>query len=81
VGLGSVRVRVLVTHPYSLHYALLGDAVLCSPSRTTAGDLSTGVTGSRPVGGANKRIKLSRRFAVGLPGGRRARSLSAVRSA
>jgi plasmid stabilization system protein ParE len=28
IGLGSVRVRVLVTFPYSLHYALLGDAVL-----------------------------------------------------
>lgn len=28
VGLGSVRVRVLVAFPYSLHYALLGDAVL-----------------------------------------------------
>ncbi len=28
VGLGSVRVRVLVAFPYSLHYAPLGDAVL-----------------------------------------------------
>jgi plasmid stabilization system protein ParE len=28
VGLGSVRVRVLVTFPYSLHYALLGEDVL-----------------------------------------------------
>jgi len=28
VGLGSVRVRVLVAFPYSLHYALLGDAIL-----------------------------------------------------
>jgi plasmid stabilization system protein ParE len=28
VGLGSVRVRVLVAFPYSLHYTLLGDAVL-----------------------------------------------------
>jgi hypothetical protein len=27
VGLGSVRVRVLVAFPFSLHYALLGDAV------------------------------------------------------
>ena len=26
VGLGSVRVRVLVAFPFSLHYALLGDA-------------------------------------------------------
>ena len=28
VGLGSVHVRVLVAFPYSLHYALLGDAVI-----------------------------------------------------
>jgi toxin ParE1/3/4 len=28
VGLGSVRARVLVAFPYSLHYALLGDDIL-----------------------------------------------------
>lgn len=28
VGFGSVRVRDLVAFPYSLHHALLGDAVL-----------------------------------------------------
>ena len=28
VGHGSVRVRVLVAFPFSLHYVLLGDAIL-----------------------------------------------------
>ena len=52
----------------------------CSPSRITAGGRSTGVTGSRPVGGADKRIKLMRRRSSS-HWERRAHSLSAVRSA
>lgn len=78
VGLGSVRVRVLVAFPYSLHYGSWATPSSYSPSRITAGGRSTGVTGSRPVGGANKRIKLMRRRSSS-PCERCPHSLSAMR--